>query len=92
MDLSGYDMVYVAAKEAAYNDTVLTIPSFCKIGEGAVISRLSNTWTAHYGARQFNVTATGVTFGKYTYGTFQSHKEGTDGCIPLRIYGIKGVQ
>ena len=44
--------------------------------------------------RLVTVTASGITFGKGTYKNISAAAEGAEGnnhCIPLKIYGIKGV-
>lgn len=82
LDLSGYDGIYV---EADYSTNV-----FCRIGQSAMILADSNV-EAHGGTvmkRGVKATQTSVLFEDCVISNIDFYN---DHIIPLRIYGIKGV-
>ena len=89
LDLSGYDFVMVVYQHWTNSD--VNNSAFCRIG---VYGRLeSHDYSLAY--RDYHPEATGVYFNTgilvTSYGN-SSVQQNTSAVIPLRIYGIKGVQ
>ena len=87
LDLSGYDAVYILARNVPVTDTQNSLVSMLALkGQASslvVTSRLSN----NTGARRFTATDTGVAFEYCGY----NGQTNNDVLVPYKIYGIKGI-
>lgn len=97
LDLSGYQAIIV---ESVVDTTYLAdaiVSLFCKIGTSGYMNSIYDVdgsgYTSAY-LRKFTVSATGVTFKAGVYKYSNSSTTGTTynpANVPVRIYGIKGV-
>ena len=97
LDLSKYEYVRIYFWNQADADPT-TAPMEIKVGSSNSIILFHALATAavnqNVGTRTINVTATGVTFGDYSYKNWASGTTRTTyntACVPYKIYGIKYV-
>ena len=86
LDLSGYDAVFITGGYSKDYNTVLA-PVFLTVGEKGQFMLIGQN--GKVGTRDMTVTVTGVQFD---VGYYDAASGNNTYAIPLKIYGIKGVQ